>query len=165
MKHELAESFRGVRASYLISPFQTPDLIVTRFMSLTWSNAGRPITVVLGVSSGNLVVSTSMPRSKNSIHVMFYCSETPLSRLWPGDQGSLLSEALDWTCGILSGAAPKSWRPSILRMYSETPDKVQFSPRTFVDLPEWCVESFRRFVSDLRWFVVRRRSDTSKISY
>ena len=156
MKRKQDESSLDGLDSCWISHSRVPGFSARKFMSLTWSSADLPITVVLLEWNGKPAVDIWNERSGQYAHVTASSWETLRSRLLLENPGLLPSAAFVSMFETLYGRDAPSWLQSIRLTCSETPDRVQFFTRTLDDLLDSCGESFKLFLSDLSTWLVSR---------
>jgi hypothetical protein len=125
------------RGNFSTESFEMLDSSPIYATLLTWSSADLRITVRQSEMSGSPAVSIWNAKSKRYAQLTFSSWETLLSALLqelaesprlPSEEYNSLSETLAFPAG-------SSWLRFILHTFSETPDKIQYSPRILDALP------------------------------
>jgi len=139
------------RANFSTESFEMLDLNPMYATLLTWSSADLRITVRQSEASGKPAVSIWNAKSKQYVQLMFSSWGTLLSALSQELRESpvLTSEEYSLAYGTLRLPVGSSWLLFILHTFSETPDRIQFSPKMLDVLPALLEASCKLSRSDV----------------
>jgi len=137
MKRKQGKYLVVERGNFSTESFEMLALSQIYATLLTWSSADLRIIVRQSETSGSPAVSIWNEKSKQLTQLTFSSWETLLSELLRELQESPSLTSAEYSSASKTLSLPKgsSWLRFILHTFSETPDKIQFSPKILDVLP------------------------------